>query len=68
MLQSFWIPVQSHLLPYLSWKWGFGSLMVAVRVRVCGGAARATPESLRQDLHDHKVGYIVFIVNAYAEA
>jgi hypothetical protein len=39
-------------------------IMVAVRVRVQRGAARAVPESLLQDLHDLEVSYIVFIVNA----
>jgi hypothetical protein len=43
-----------------------GVIVIAVHVRVCGGAARATPESLLQDLHDLEVGYFVFIVNACA--
>jgi hypothetical protein len=38
--------------------------VVSVHVRVRGGAARAVPELLLQDLHDLEVGYIVFIVNA----
>jgi hypothetical protein len=42
--------------------------VVAVRVRVRGGAAHAVPESLLQDLHDLEFGYVVFIVNAYAGA
>jgi hypothetical protein len=42
--------------------------VVAVRVRVRGGAARAVLESLLQDLHDLEVGYVVFIVNACAGA
>jgi hypothetical protein len=42
--------------------------MVAIRVRVHGGAARAVPESLLQDLHDLEVGYVIFIVNACAGA
>jgi hypothetical protein len=41
-----------------------GVIMVAVRVRVRGGAARAVPESLLQDLHDLEVGYVVFASNA----
>jgi hypothetical protein len=41
--------------------------VVAVHVRVCGGAARAVPESLLQDLHDLEVGYVVFIDNAVQE-
>jgi hypothetical protein len=39
-------------------------IMVAVRVRVFGGAARVMSESLLQDLHNLEVGYIVFIINA----
>jgi hypothetical protein len=42
--------------------------MVAVRVRVRGGATRAVPESLLQDLHGLVVGYVVFIDNACAGA
>jgi hypothetical protein len=42
--------------------------MVAVRVRVRGGAARAGPKSLLQDLHDLEVGYVVFIISACAGA
>jgi hypothetical protein len=42
--------------------------MVAVCVRVRGGAARAVPESLLQDLHDLEVSYVVFIVNACVRA
>jgi hypothetical protein len=38
-----------------------GVIVVAVRVRVHGGAARAVPESLCQDLHDLEVGYVVFV-------
>jgi hypothetical protein len=45
-----------------------GVIMINVRVRVRGGAARVAPESLLQDLHDLEVGYIVFIVNACAGA
>jgi hypothetical protein len=45
-----------------------GVIVVAVRVRVRGGVARAVPESLLQDLHDLEVGYVVFIVNACARA
>jgi hypothetical protein len=41
-----------------------GVIVVAVRVRVHGGAARAVRELLLQDLHDLEVGYVVFIVNA----
>jgi hypothetical protein len=37
-------------------------------VRVHGGAARVTPVSLLQDLHDLEVSYVVFIVNACAGA
>jgi hypothetical protein len=43
-----------------------GDIVVAIRVRVRGGAARAVPESLLQDLHDLEVGYVVFIINACA--
>jgi hypothetical protein len=32
------------------------------------GVVRATSESLLQDLHDLEVGYIIFIINAYAGA
>jgi hypothetical protein len=45
-----------------------GVIVVAVRVRVRGGAVRAVPESLRQDLHDLVVGYVVFDSNACAGA
>jgi hypothetical protein len=45
-----------------------GVIMIVVRVRVRGGAARVAPESLLQDLHDLEVGYVVFIVNACAGA
>jgi hypothetical protein len=45
-----------------------GVIVIAVRVRVRGGAAHAVPESLLQDFHDLKVGYIIFIVNACAGA
>jgi hypothetical protein len=42
-----------------------GVTVVAVRVRVCGGAAHVVPESLLEDLHDLKVGYVVFIVKHF---
>jgi hypothetical protein len=42
--------------------------MIAVRVRVCGGATRVALKSFLQDLHDLEVGYVVFIVNACAGA
>jgi hypothetical protein len=45
-----------------------GVIVVAVHMRVRGGAARAVPESLLQDLHDLEVGYVVFIINACAGA
>jgi hypothetical protein len=45
-----------------------GVIVVALRVRVRGGAARAVPESLLQDLHDLEVGYVVFNSNACAGA
>jgi hypothetical protein len=45
-----------------------GVIVIAVRVRVCGGVVRAVPESLLQYLHDLEVGYVIFIVNAYAVA
>jgi hypothetical protein len=45
-----------------------GVIMVAIRVRVCGGAAHAVSKSLLQDLHDLEVGYVIFIVNACAGA
>jgi hypothetical protein len=45
-----------------------GVIVVAVRVWVRGGAARAVPESLRQVLHDLEVGYDVFDSNACAVA
>jgi hypothetical protein len=45
-----------------------GVIMVTACVRVRGGAARAVLESLRQDLHDLEVGYVVFDNNACAEA
>jgi hypothetical protein len=45
-----------------------GVIVVYVHVRVRGGAACAVPESLLQDLHGLKVGYVVFIVNACAGA
>jgi hypothetical protein len=45
-----------------------GVIVIAVRVRVRGGAARVVPELLLQDLHDLEVGYIIFIVSAYAGA
>jgi hypothetical protein len=45
-----------------------GVIVVAVHVRVHGGAARAVLKSLLQDLHDLEVGYVVFIVNACAGA
>jgi hypothetical protein len=45
-----------------------GVIMVAVRVRVCGGAACAVLESLLQDFHDLEVGYVVFDSNACAGA
>jgi hypothetical protein len=38
--------------------------VVAIRVRVRGGAARVVPELVLQDLHYLEVGYVVFIVNA----
>jgi hypothetical protein len=41
-----------------------GVIVIVVRVRVCGGASRAVPESLLQDLHDLEIGYIVFIAIA----
>jgi hypothetical protein len=41
-------------------------IMITVRVRVHGGAARVAPELLLQDLRDLEVGYFVFIVNACA--
>jgi hypothetical protein len=40
--------------------------MVAVRVQVREGAARAVPESLLEDLHDLEVGYVIFDSNACA--
>jgi hypothetical protein len=43
-------------------------IVVVVHVRVHGGAAHVVPESLLQDLHDLEVGYVVFIVNAFAGA
>jgi hypothetical protein len=45
-----------------------GVIVVVVCVRVCGGAARAVPESFLQDLHDLEVGYVVFVVNTCAGA
>jgi hypothetical protein len=45
-----------------------GVIVIVVRVRVRGGAARVAPESLLQDLHDLEVGYVVFIINACAGA
>jgi hypothetical protein len=42
--------------------------VVAIRVRVRGGAARAVPESLLQDLYDLEVGYVIFDSNAIAGA
>jgi hypothetical protein len=45
-----------------------GVIVIVVRVRVHGGAARVAPESLLQDLHDLEVDYIVFIINACAGA
>jgi hypothetical protein len=42
--------------------------VVAVCVRVRGGAAGAVSESLLQELHDLEVGYVVFIVNTCAGA
>jgi hypothetical protein len=45
-----------------------GVIVIAVRVRVRGGAARVVPKSLLQDLHDLEVGYVVFIINACAGA
>jgi hypothetical protein len=41
-----------------------GVIVVAVHMRVRGGAARVVPELLLQDLHDLEVVYIVFIDNA----
>jgi uncharacterized protein YifN (PemK superfamily) len=43
-------------------------IVIIVRARVHGGAVRVVPESLLQDLHNLKVGYIVFIVNAWLGA
>jgi hypothetical protein len=40
--------------------------VIAVRVRVRGGAVRAAPESLLQELHNLEVGYIIFIVHVHA--
>jgi hypothetical protein len=37
-------------------------------MQVRGGATRVALESLLQDLHDLEVGYVIFIVNACAEA
>jgi hypothetical protein len=45
-----------------------GVIVVAVHVCVCGGAARAVPELLRQVLYDLEVGYDVFDSNACAGA
>jgi hypothetical protein len=45
-----------------------GVIVIAVRVQVCGGATRAVPESLLQDLYDLEVGYVVYIVKACAGA
>jgi hypothetical protein len=45
-----------------------GVIVIVVRVRVRGGAARVASESLLQGLHDLEVGYVVFIVNACAGA
>jgi hypothetical protein len=42
--------------------------VVAVRVRVRGGAVRPVPESLRQDLRGLEVAYVVFDSNACAGA
>jgi hypothetical protein len=45
-----------------------GVIVVAVRVRVRGGAARVVPELVLQDHHDLEVGYVIFIANACARA
>jgi hypothetical protein len=45
-----------------------GVIVVAVRVRVRGGAAHAVPKSLLQDLHDFEIGYVVSIINTCAGA
>jgi hypothetical protein len=42
--------------------------MIAVHVRVHAGATCVASESLLQDIHDLEVGYVIFIINAYAGA